>query len=690
MSYIVGVDTGGTFTDLVSINTETGDVALLKYPSNPETPDASVLGALRTANLNIADVTRFVHGTTVSTNAILERKGATVGLLTTAGFEDTLEIGRIDRAHLYDLSWSKPASLVPRHLRVGIRERLSNRGKILTPLDVEQVREVVREFREKGVKAIAVCFLHAYANPEHEKAVRSIIEKDWPEVTVSISSEVMNAIREFERTSSVVVDAYVKPIMSRYLSQLEHSLRDAGMKCPLRVMQSSGGVMTSEDCGELPVHTLLSGPAGGVTAARNLAAQYGHNNVITIDIGGTSADVALICNGKASLTTETEVDWGIPVQVPMIDIRTIGAGGGSIAWIDKGGRLKVGPESAGARPGPACFGHGGVQATVTDANLVLGYLSPGYYAGGAMSLDRDKAVAAIKAKVADPLGYDVPTAARGMLNIINANMRDLIRQISVQQGYDPRDFSLMAFGGGGPVHAVSIARELGIRSLLIPTIPGVLSAFGLLLAAPRHDFVSSLPRVLDSLDPAEFEVVLERMVVRGRELLERAGITVPPTIEVSVDMRYERQNYTLNVALAGIEHTSEALSEAFTRAYEQKYGYHMDDQPIELVAVRVTVLHENDEATLTTQATSARKKEKREPLYRDVYFEEQGEFRPCLIARRDDFDVGDELPVPCIVEQSDTSTVIPPHTSAEVMPGGMILIKILEEQRVAVGDTYLN
>ena len=679
MSHIVGVDTGGTFTDLVSIDTRTGEVSLLKFPSNPETPDRSVIGALHASKLDIRNVTRFVHGTTVSTNAILERKGSKVGLLTTAGFEDVLEIGRIDRAHLYDLSWRKPQPLVARHLRAGITERMNNRGRVLTPLDTDQVRDTIKVFREKGVQAIAVCFLHAYANPEHEQTVRQIIEAEWPEVTVSISSDVMNAIREFERTSSVVVDAYVKPIMSRYLNELEHSLRDVGMKCALRVMQSSGGVMTSEDCGELPVHTLLSGPAGGVTAARNLASQYDYDNIITIDIGGTSADVALICNGKPMLTTEAEVDWGIPVQVPMIDIRTIGAGGGSIAWIDKGGRLKVGPESAGARPGPACFGHGGVEATVTDANLVLGYLSPGYYAGGTMSLDRDMAIEAIKNKVAEPLGYDVPMAARGMLDIINANMRDLIRQISVQQGYDPRDFSLMAFGGGGPVHAVAVARELGIRSVLVPTIPGVLSAFGLLLAAPRHDFVSSFPRVLDSLDQAEFEAVLDRMESKGRDLLYRAGITTPPVTEVSVDMRYERQNYTLNVGLAGVEHTPTALSEAFSRTYQQKYGYRMDDQPIELVNCRVTVMSESDEVKLTAHTAPARHKEEHKAMYRQVYFEEWGQFRPCLIVRRDNFEAGDDLPVPCIVEQADTSTIIPPGTSAKVLPGGMIIIKIQDQ-----------
>jgi N-methylhydantoinase A len=679
MSHIVGVDTGGTFTDLVSIDTESGEVFLLKFPSNPENPDRSVIGALEASKLKIGDVSRFVHGTTVSTNAILERKGSRVGLITTSGFEDVLEIARIDRAHLYDLSWTKPLPLVPRHRRFGVTGRMDHLGHELVPLDTEQVSRTIQELKKQGVEAIAVCFLHAYTNSVHEHQVREMIEAEWPEVTVSISSEVMNAIREFERTSTVVVDAYVKPIMSQYLSQLEHSLKDVGMKCALRVMQSSGGVMTSEDCGELPVHTLLSGPAGGVTAARNLASQYGYDNVITIDIGGTSADVALIRNGKPMLTTETEVDWGIPVQVPMIDIRTIGAGGGSIAWIDKGGRLKVGPESAGARPGPACFGHGGAEATVTDANLVLGYLSPGYYAGGTMSLAPEKAVAAIRDKVAAPLGYDVPTAARGMLNIINANMRDLIRQISVQQGYDPRDFSLMAFGGGGPVHAVAVARELGIRSVLVPTIPGVLSAFGLLLAAPRHDFVSSLPRVLHSLDQAEFNGVLERMEAKGRDLLRRAGIETPPVTEVSVDMRYERQNYTLNVALANIEHTSAALTAAFSRAYEQKYGYRMDDQPIELVSCRVTVMTEPEDFKFMAKAVPVRNKERHEPTYRDVYFDEWGGFRPCPIVRRDEFNEGDDLPVPCIVEQADTSTIIPPNTSAKVIPGGMIVITILDQ-----------
>lgn len=678
MSHIVGVDTGGTFTDLVSIDLESGEVALLKVPSNAQNPDSSVIGALKASGLDIGRISRFVHGTTVSTNAILERKGSTVGLITTAGFEDVLEIARIDRAHLYDLSWSKPPLLVPRHRRLGVAGRMNYRGEQLEALDPAQVSAAIERLRSSGCDAVAVCFLHAYANPAHEEQVRDQIAREWPEATVSISSEVMNSIREFERTSTVVVDAYVKPVMSRYLHQLEQSLEDVGLKCALRVMQSSGGVMTSEDCGELPVHTLLSGPAGGVTAARNLAVQYGYDNVITIDIGGTSADVALIRNGKPMLTTETEVDWGIPVQVPMIDIRTIGAGGGSIAWIDRGGRLKVGPESAGARPGPACFGHGGEEATVTDANLVLGYLSPGYYAGGTMSLDPDKAAAVIREKVAEPLGFDVPTAARGMLNIINANMRDLIRQISVQQGYDPREFCLMPFGGGGPVHAVAVARELGIKSIIVPTIPGVLSAFGLLLASPRHDFVQSLPRLLRKLTQREFDAALDRLQSKGHELLRRANVRDEPVTEISVDMRYERQNYTLNVPLAGVEHSPQALGEAFSAAYRKKYGYSMDDQPIELVNLRVTVMTRQGDIDIRNTRSAAAKRREEAPAFRDVYFEEWGDYRPCRIVRRDSLEEGATLPIPCIVEQADTSTIIPPNTSARVVAGGMIEIQILE------------
>lgn len=675
MSYRVGIDVGGTFTDLVTIDEDTGALALRKVPSDPQHPDRAVVEAVRQSGIEPSAISRLIHGTTVSTNAILERKGARVGLLTTKGFEDVLEIGHIDRPHLYDLSWSKPPALVPRYLRLGVPERMDHRGGELVPLDEPAVLAAVEQMLEAGVEAVAVCFLHAYADPSHELRARELITARWPELRVSISSEVMNAVREFERTSTVVVDAYVKPVMARYLETLEHSLTAEGLRSGVAVMQSSGGVMTSRDCSELPVHTLLSGPAGGVIAALELAARSGYQDIITLDIGGTSADAALITGGKPVLTTETEIDWGIPVQVPMIDIRTIGAGGGSMAWIDRGGRLKVGPESAGARPGPACYGLGGERATVTDANLVLGYLPADESTGGALSLKPSLAVAAIERGVGEPLGLDLQAAARGIIDIINANMRNLIRQISVQQGHDPRDYALVAFGGGGPVHAVALARELDIRTVLIPLTPGVLSAHGLLMAVPRHDFVQSLPRTLRELEWPELTAVIGQLEARGRHLLERAGVDAPAHVETSLDMQYERQNYTLNVPLDDAISSVDRLHQVFTEAYERKYGYRMDEQPIVIVNCRVSVVAVDERASAGQLQfePAAEEPSARERL---VYFDEWGESRPCPLLTRDHLRPGSELPAPCIVEQPDTSVVIPPGVRASVDDTGTIVISL--------------
>jgi N-methylhydantoinase A len=684
MSRRVGVDVGGTFTDLVTIDDTTGSLTLLKVPSDPEHPDRAVVEAIRESGIETASITRLVHGTTVSTNAILERRGACVGLLTTTGFEDVLEIGHIDRPHLYDLSWSKPPALVPRRLRVGIPERMDHRGEELEPLDEAAVIAAVEHLIGAGVEAIAVCFLHAYANPAHEVHARDIIASRWPDMRVSISSTVMNAIREFERTSTVVVDAYVKPIMAEYLQTLERSLVAEGMRCGVTVMQSSGGVMTSLDCAELPVHTLLSGPAGGVIAALNLAAETGYQNVITIDIGGTSADAAIITGGKPVLTTETEIDWGIPVQVPMIDIRTIGAGGGSMAWIDRGGRLKVGPQSCGARPGPACYGLGGERASVTDANLVLGYLPQDDPTIGALPLRPSLAAAAIEHDVGEPLGLDLLAAARGIVSIVNANMRNLIRVISVQQGHDPRDYALMAFGGGGPVHAVALARELGIRTVLIPLTPGVLSAHGLLMAVPRHDFVQSLPRLLHEMAWSELTSVVERLEERGRHLLRRAGIGTPPRVEVSLDMQYERQNYTLNVPLSDDVDSVDHLRVVFTDAYQRKYGYRMEAQPVEIVNCRVSVFADDQPLPGRLALTDVRPEAAGNGV-RDVFFEEWAEVRPCPVLERGQLEPGRKLPSPCIVQQPDTSVVIPPGATAAVDPSGMIVITLADERQQGNG-----
>lgn len=678
MTINVGIDVGGTFTDLVCVDTATRRLTTIKVPSTPEAPDRAVVTALRSSGLDPASIKRLVHGSTVSTNALLERTGGSVGLITTAGFEDILEIGVGDRPHLYDLSWQRARALVPRHRRLGVTERVDASGSILAPLDPVQVRGVVEELLAIGVDSIAVCLLHAASNPEHEELIRSVISSMGPQVHVSISSEVMNSIREFERTSTVVVDAYVKPVMTGYLTRLAAALDDIGVTAGLRIMQSSGGVMTARDCAELPIHTLLSGPAGGAVAAAALAGRSGHDRLITLDIGGTSADVALIIDGQPQLTTETEIEFGVPVQVPMIDIRTIGAGGGSIGWIDRGGRLKVGPRSAGARPGPACFGLGGAEATITDANVVLGLIDGANYANGSVGIDPDLAAAAIDDRIAGPLGFDRHEAARAMLRILTANMRNLIRRITVQQGLDPREYALVAFGGGGPVHAVDVARELGVCTVLVPAVPGVLSAYGLLAATPRHDFVAAFPRRLDALEWSELTSVIGTLRHRGGLLLERAGVGAEVVSVVSLDMQFERQNYTIEVPVDASVVDIESLRASFDRVYSQKYGYRMDDQPVTIVNCRVAVM--SGEESITTidvdvidQAVVPASSPGRD---RRVHFAEAGGFVDCPIIRRSSLAIGDALEGPCILEQADTTVVVPPGASARVDDFGNLVVAV--------------
>ena len=677
MSRLVGIDVGGTFTDYVSVDPATSSMTILKVPTTLDGPERGVIDALGAGSANPRSIERLAHGTTVSTNAILERTGASVGLITTAGFEDVLEIGRSDRAHLYDLSWRKPAPLVPRELRFGVAQRTDGFGRERVPLDVDAVRRAALRLVEAGAESVAVCFLHAYANSSHEEQAREVVASVAPSLVVSISSEVMNSVREFERTSTVVVDAYVKPVMSRYLHRLEGGLAEAGVQTQLQVMQSSGGVMTSQHCAALPVHTLLSGPAAGVIAAQDLAARSGYSNVITLDIGGTSADVAVITGGRPTMTTDTEVDWGIPVQVPMIDIRTIGAGGGSIARIDRGGRLKVGPGSAGARPGPACFGLGGDLPTVTDANLVLGYLSTDGYADGEFPLDIELAAKSLAKHLGAAFGSDVRRAARGVLDIVDANMRNLIRQVTVQRGHDPRDFALMAFGGGGPVHAASVARELGIGTVLVPQTPGVLSAYGLVLAEPRYDFVQSFARRLGALRWSELTSLVAELEARGRALLAGTGVVEGIEVSVSLDMQFERQNYTIEVPLDSGVSDPVSLRAAYDRTYEQMFGTRMDGQPVSIVNCRVSVT-----ARSGLDGADARLAEPQLPQLssegkaRPVRFDAGSEPVDCPLIDRRSLTATDALPSPCIIEQPDTSVVIPPGVTAAVDGCGLIVIDL--------------
>ena len=505
MSVRLGVDVGGTFTDLVLFDAATNRIHFTKTSSTPANQAVGVEEGIRKvagiAAVPPGEIEFFVHGTTVATNALLERKGVSCALLVTEGFRDVLQIGRQDRPKLYDWFAQRPTPLVPRAQTFEIRERMLHTGDVLTPLDEAQAREAIRAARAAGVTAIAVCLLHAYANPAHERRVGELIAEEFPDAEVSLSSDVIPEFREYERASTTAVNAYVMPIVRRYVARLADRTAAMGVPAELHIMQSNGGLMTARAAAEQSVRTMLSGPAAGVLGAVALARQAGFENVLSVDMGGTSFDICLAYDGSLRFTKESEIG-SLPIKVPMIDIHTLGAGGGSVAWIDAGGALRVGPRSAGAQPGPACYGRGGDEATVTDANVVLGRIDPANFLGGEMALDAAAAWRAVEDRIARPLGLGVEEAAEGIVRVINATMVRGMRAVSVEKGYDPRDFAIVAFGGGGPLHAADLARELGVPSVLVPVMPGVTSALGLLVADLRYDVSATVRGSLASPDHA--------------------------------------------------------------------------------------------------------------------------------------------------------------------------------------------
>ncbi|MBI4639537.1 MAG: hydantoinase/oxoprolinase family protein, partial [Candidatus Tectomicrobia bacterium] len=516
-SYRLGIDVGGTFTDGALVDESTGEIQIVKVPTTPADPAIGFMVATERAMNRSGSqsdaIHLVVHGTTVATNALIEGKTARVGMITTKGFRDILEIGRQIRSRLYDVHLTKPQPLVSRRWSFGVRERLDATGQILEPLDVEEVRQAVRQLKAEQVEAIVCCFLHSYINPVHERLAAEIIRSEYPEAFLSLSFEVSPEFREYLRASTTAVNAAVMPIVSQYLDALGSRLQARGISAPFYVMQSSGGVMSAESAKLKPVYMVESGPAAGVIAAGAFALTHGYTNVISFDMGGTTAKVGLIRNGQPQRSTEFEVGGqaitplgegrgsGYPVRTPVIDLVEVGAGGGSEAWIDAGGALRVGPRSAGAVPGPVCYGQGGVTPTITDANLLLGRLNPEFFLGGEITLDVKASQEALVAQCARPLGLDPLRTASGIIEIANAHMIGAIRLVSVQRGYDPRDFVLVAFGGAGPLHANALARELGIPTVLIPPSPGITSALGLLMTDLKHEFVTTRRQLLSRIDP---------------------------------------------------------------------------------------------------------------------------------------------------------------------------------------------
>jgi N-methylhydantoinase A len=688
--YRVTVDTGGTFSDFVFFNEDTGAVSITKVSSTPKEPFQAVLnGVKELVDQGVAarDISFFCHGTTVGTNALLEEKGAKTGLLVTQGFRGIYEVMEQTRGYgpaTYDLFFEKPRLLAPPYLTEEIPERVDFRGNALKPIEIEASREAVKRLKKKGVQSVAVCFLFSFLNPDHELKIKEILAAEFPEATLSLSCEVLPQIREFYRMSTTVINAYIAPVMANYLSRLENRLKEMGVTTPkLYIMQSNGGVSTFEGSTKKPVATVLSGPAGGVIASIGTCERIGVNNIITFDMGGTSCDVALIHQGHPVITTQGKINQR-PISLPMLDIHTVSAGGGTIARIDAVGGLQVGPHSAGADPGPVSYNRGGEEITVTDANIVTGVLDPDHFLGGRMKLDKAKAEAILEEKIARPLGLNRLEAADGVLNIINVKMEEAIKAVSSQRGYDIRDFTLVAFGGGGPMHAGRIALDLGIPSVLIPLTPGVHSALGLLMSDVKHDYVRSKLAGLDELDLNEVNRLFAQLIDRGKTDLRSEGFQKNEIkLEPFLDLRYAGQGYELTVScpMPPLERPDlKLMRERFDAQHEQVSGHKAETEPVELVSLRLISYGLVPQAKLSPSKATGRNVSEAKTGERKVYFGKQHGMLHCQIYRRELLEPGHRVSGPAIVEQLDTTTVIHPEQQAAVDNYGNIIIK--ETQKV--------
>ncbi|HYL89933.1 MAG TPA: hydantoinase/oxoprolinase family protein [Burkholderiales bacterium] len=668
--FSIGVDIGGTFTDVVLIE-DSGTVHVAKGISTTQAYERGIftlLGRLLTElKLEAGDCRAVVHGTTVATNAIIERKGARTGLITTRGFRDVLELRRIRIPKLYDLEWEKPEPLVPRYLRVEVDERMTHKGEVFNPLQRESVREATAVLQEEGVESVAVSLINAYTNPAHEQAVREVLREAAPGVHVTLSSDVLPEMREYERTSTTVINAYVMPVMRRYVESLEGGLRGAGFKVPLMLMQSNGGTMSAELACETPMHVVESGPAAGVIAAHHLAHKAGIKDAVALDIGGTTAKASLIEGGQVTYAKEYEVGAGFTragrmsrgggyvLRAPTIDIAEIGAGGGSIVWIDGGGALRVGPRSAGASPGPVCYGLGGTEPTLTDACAVLGYLDPQGLAGGEVPLDLDSSLEALR-PIADKLKMQVPELAHGVYLIAVSNMCRAIRAISTERGKDPRDFDLIAFGGNGGLFGAAVARELELPRVIVPPAAGIFSAFGLLYSDLEHHFTQTLLGRLDRTDGAQAEALWQRLEGEARRALEREGYGAGRIkLQRFAELRYLSQSHELSVPW---QPTLADLAARFEDEHERTYGHRGHDGIVELVNLHLVASGLSDRPRIPP-VLEYRGRLSRKPSERKV-FVGRGWQTAKIVTR----DAVLKLDGPAVIHEFDTTVLVPPGFSA--------------------------
>ena len=694
MGWLVGVDVGGTFTDFFASRLEDGATRIFKRPSTPHNPGEAIVRGLQemAAALDVdpAAIARLCHGTTVATNALIQRRGGTVALVTTEGFRDLLEIGRQTRPHMYSLQVDHPAPLVPRRRRFEVRERLGPGGEVLTALDEAGLAEVADAVAASGAQSCAVCCLFSFVDPAHERRIADALKRRLPDLALSLSSSVRPEFREYERFSTTVLNAYLQPVIAGYLAYLEAETAALAPDAAIRIYQSSGGLMSVETARAYPIRTALSGPAAGAVGAVHTARGANRPNVITLDMGGTSADVALIREYDAGIGLNREVA-GYPVRQPAVDIHTVGAGGGSIAWFERDGLLKVGPRSAGAEPGPACYGRGGTEPTVTDANLVLGRLSPAGLAGGGLALDEGAARRAIE-PIADRLGFPVEKTARGILGIVAANMVRAVRTISVERGLDPRGYALMPFGGAGPLHAVAVARILGIGEIVVPGAPGILCAQGLIVSDLKEEFVRSgrFPLTADGL--LQIGALLDRLEAEGRAWFEAEGVAPEARdLTLGFDARYVGQNFELPVAFAADAPGAlarpagpDTVAGAFHAEHERHYGFHSAGEPIEIVNIRIAATG-RIAAVADAPASDRRADRAPEPAgYRPVWFDGDAAVE-TPVYRRESLAAGMAFAGPAIVEQLDSTTVAFPGDRVAVDAAGNLVIAVGSPDAAAAG-----
>jgi N-methylhydantoinase A len=694
----VAIDIGGTFTDVILMSEQRGLIAKHKVHTTPKNLEACFVHGLQRATdtLPTEAVARILHASTIATNTVLEGKGARTALVVTEGFRDILEIARQRRPSLYDLKAEKAKPLIPRRLCFEVRERVGADGAVVTELALDELERIAAQLRDARVESIVISLLFSYLNPAHEQRIKEHLERSLPGVFVVASSDVIPEFREFERTSTAALVGYLKPAFARYTSRLVEDLRALGHdSAKLLIMNSAGGLMSPEAARDRP-HTIVeSGPAAGVIAAATLARDLGIDNLISFDMGGTTAKAGLIEGGRYRTTTEFEIGAGMhqslsvrftgyPIKAPMIELTECSAGGGSIAHVDALGLLKVGPGSAGADPGPVCYERGGTEPTVTDANLVLGRINPDYFVGGEAKLDLERARAAIEIRIARPLGLSVMDAAAGIVAVVNAHMVRILRVVSVSRGLDPRDFSLAAFGGAGPLHAAELAKELRIPEVIIPEVPGLFSALGLLWADLRADFSATLRRNLEPVNAAAIQSQLDNLNAAADAWLARERVPQSKrSLAGSADMRYPMQNYEINVSLPNGKVGSawmKLASDAFHAAHQRLYSHCDRDSPVQIVNLRVSAIGRTDRIALREIATGTANPKRAQKSERQVYFLEVGGYLPTRIYERDLLLTGNRVSGPAIIEQADSTIVLPPSSVARVDAYGRLIMRDVGSQ----------